>query len=116
LQTTTVALHSAANDYLGSPIESLTRMSTTPFSVRLEPKIKARLEEEARIANLSASSLANKAIESFLAARAGKRSHIEAALVEAEKREFISGEAFDSWMDSWETEAELPPSRPDTFG
>jgi len=91
-------------------------MSTTPFSVRLEPKIKARLEEEARIANLSASSLANKAIESFLAARAAKRAQIEAALVEAEKGEFISGEAFDRWIDSWGTEAELPPPRPDTFG
>ena len=91
-------------------------MSTTPFSVRLEPKIKASLEEEARIANLSASSLANKAIESFLAARAAKRWEIEAALAEAEKAEFISGEAFDRWIDSWETEVELPPPRPDTFG
>jgi RHH-type rel operon transcriptional repressor/antitoxin RelB len=91
-------------------------MSTSPFSVRLEPKIRARLEEEARIANLSASSLANKAIESILAARAAKRSQIEAALVEAEMGEFISGEAFDSWMDSWETQAELLLPRSDTFG
>jgi RHH-type rel operon transcriptional repressor/antitoxin RelB len=91
-------------------------MSTTPFSVRLDPKIKARLEEEARIANLSASSLANKAIESFLAARAAKRSHIEAALVEAEKGDFISGDALDRWIDSWEMEAELLPPRPHAFG
>ena len=91
-------------------------MSTTPVSLRLDPKVKARLEEEARIANLSASSLANKAIETFLAARAAKRSQIEAALADAEKGEFISGEALDRWIDSWETEAELPPPEPDIFG
>ena len=78
-------------------------MSTTPVSLRLDPKVKARLEEEARIAKLSASSLANKAIETFLAARAAKRSQIEAALVDAEKGEFISGEALDRWIDSVET-------------
>jgi len=94
----------------------MTGMSTTPVSLRLDPKVKARLEEEARIAKLSASSLANKAIETFLAARAAKRSQIEAALVDAEKGEFISGEALGRWIDSWETEAELPPPEPDVFG
>jgi predicted transcriptional regulator len=65
-----------------------------------------------RIAKLSASSLANKAIETFLAARAAKRSQIEAALADAEKGEFISGEALDRWIDSWGTEAELPAPEP----
>ena len=91
-------------------------MSTTPVSLRLDPEVKARLEEEARIAKLSASSLANTAIETFLAARAAKRSQIEAALADAEKGEFISGEPLDRWIDSWETEAELPPPESDIFG
>ena len=60
------------------------------------------MEEEARIAKLSASSLANTAIETFLAARAAKRSQIESARVDAEKGEFISGEALDRWIDSRE--------------
>ena len=54
--------------------------------------------------------------ETFLAARAAKRSQIEAALADAEKGEFISGKALDRWVDSWETEAELPPPEPDIFG
>ena len=45
-----------------------------------------------------------------------KRSQIEAALVDAEKGEFISGEALGRWIESWETEAELPPPEPDMFG
>jgi len=91
-------------------------MPTSPFSLRLKPQVKARLEEEARIADRSASYLANKAIEVFLTARAAKRKQIEAALIDAENGEFISSEAMDRWIASWETEAELPPPKPDLFG
>jgi len=91
-------------------------MRSSPFSLRLKPEIRDQLDEEARIAERSASFLANKAIEVFLAARAAKRRQIEAALNAAERGEFISSEAMDRWVASWDTEAELAPPKPDIFG
>ena len=90
-------------------------MPSSPFSLRLKPEVKAQLDKEARVAERSASFLATKAIEVFLAARAAKREQIEAALIDAEKGEFISGEAMDRWIASWETDTELPPPKPDVF-
>jgi predicted transcriptional regulator len=95
--------------------ESPEQMPSSPFSLRLKPEVKAQLDEEARIAERSASFLANKAIEVFLAARAAKRKQIEAALVDAERGEFISSEAMDRWIASWETDAELLSPQPDVF-
>lgn len=45
-----------------------------------------------------------------------KREQIKAALLEADKGVFISGEAVDKWIESWDTENELPPPEPDIFG
>ncbi len=53
--------------------------------------------------------------ETFLAARAAKRSQIEAALADAGKGEFISGKALDRWVDSWETEERSFPRQSPTF-
>jgi predicted transcriptional regulator len=103
-----IALQSATN-------ESLKAMPNAPFSLRLKPHVKARLEEEARIADRSASYLANKAVEAFLEARAFKREQIAAALAEADKGVFVSEEAMGKWMESWDTENELPPPEPDIF-
>ncbi len=90
-------------------------MAIAPFSLRLKPQVKARLEEEARRTERSASFLAGKAIEGYLAAKDDKRAQLEAAIKEADKGIFISSEAIEAWMDSWGTEHELPPPEPDIF-
>ena len=38
---------------------------------------------------------------------------VRAAVAEASKGEFISQEAMDTWIDSWDSDAELPPPEPD---
>ena len=90
-------------------------MSPVPFSLRLDPQVKARLEREARNADRSASYLAAKAIETFLDTREARRREIEASVAEADKGVFISQEAMARWMDSWDTAHELPAPEPDIF-
>ena len=55
------------------------------------------------------------AIEAFLDARADKKRQIEAAVAEADKGVFISQGKMSAWIDSWGTDAELPPPEPDVF-
>jgi predicted transcriptional regulator len=88
-------------------------MPTVPFSLRLDASAKARLDEEARRSDRSASYLATKAIEMFLDARVAKRRAIEAALIEADKGVFVSSEVVSNWMESWGEADETPPPAPD---
>lgn len=90
-------------------------MPTTPFSIRLDSEIKARLEKEAELEDRSAGYVAQKAIEDYLDAKDFFRSEMEAAIAEADKGIFISGEAVHRWIESWDTENELPPPEPDIF-
>ena len=90
-------------------------MNNVPFSLRLDPVLKSRLEEVAQSEDRSASYVATQAIESFLNARDAKRAEIEAALFEADKGIFVSQEAVHRWMESWDTDNELPMPEPDIF-
>ena len=90
-------------------------MSSAPFSLRLDPSVKSRLDEAARGADRSASWIATRAIEAFLDARDERQRAIKAALAEGDKGVFISQEAMAAWMESWGTEAELPAPEPDVF-
>ena len=90
-------------------------MPTTPFSIRLDTKVKARLEREARLEDRSAGYVAQKAIEDYLDAKAYKRECLREAVAEANKGVFISEEAMDAWVNSWDTDNELPMPEPDIF-
>jgi predicted transcriptional regulator len=90
-------------------------MPTTPFSIRLDTEVKAKLEQEARFEDRSAGYIAQKAIEDYIDTKAYFREEMRAALVEADKGVFISEEAMDAWMKSWDTDNELPPPEPDVF-
>ncbi|NKB28522.1 MAG: ribbon-helix-helix protein, CopG family [Rhodobacteraceae bacterium] len=79
-----------------------------PFSVRLDPDLKASLESEAKREHVTPSQLATQAIRSLVEGRAAKRAMIDAALAEAEQGRFISQEAMTAWVDSWGTDDELP--------
>ena len=83
-------------------------MTTEPFTLCIDTKLKKRLEAEARQQDRSAGYVASKAIECFLDARQAEVKMINRALIEADKGHFVSSEAVDLWMQSWGTENELP--------
>lgn len=85
-----------------------TKTNTKPYTVRLQPDVRKALEAEAAREDRPASQLAARAIESMLRAKQAKREAIEAAIVEADKGEFISAEAMSAWVNSWDTDNELP--------
>ena len=88
-------------------------MATERLSLRIDAGLKKSLEKEARREDRSASYLAVKAIEAMLRNRVEKRAAVRAAIAEASKGEFISQEAMDTWIDSWDSDAELPSPEPD---
>lgn len=90
-------------------------MPTTPFSIRLEAGIRARLEHEAHLEERSASYLAQKAISDYIRDREYMRECLTRAEAEADKGVFISEEAMTAWVASWGSDNELPPPEPDIF-
>ena len=90
-------------------------MTTARFSLRLEPELKDWLEAEAKRKDRSAGYIASQAIQSLKLATEAKHQIIQDAMAEAEKGEFVSEEAIHAWMDSWDTEKELPMPAPDVF-
>lgn len=90
-------------------------MASSPFSLRLSPELKERLDAVAESEDRSASYVATKAIEAFLDARDAKDRAVDAAFREADKGIFVSQEAAHRWMNSWDTDNELPIPEPDIF-
>ena len=88
-------------------------MATARLSLRIDAGLKKNLEQEAKREERSASWLAVKAIEAMLRNRVEKRAAVRAAIAEAGNGEFISQDAMDAWVASWDSDAELPPPEPD---
>ena len=89
--------------------------STARFSMRLEPELKDWLEEEAKLKDRSAGYIAAQAIAAQKARSEARRRIIEEAIAEADKGVFISDEKMTAWVDSWDTDNELPEPEPDIF-
>ncbi len=83
-------------------------MTTVPFTMRVDADLKAAIEEEAARQDVSATQIATRAIKTHLNGQAAERVAIEEAIIEADKGRFISEEAFTAWVESWDTENELP--------
>lgn len=88
-------------------------MGTSPYSIRLDDDLRQSLEREAEIEDRPPAQLAVRAIRAMLDAKAEKRSAIEAALQKADQGTFISAEAMNAWIDSWDTDEELSAPTPD---
>jgi predicted transcriptional regulator len=86
---------------------------TQPFSLRLDPETRARLEEEARRLDRPASQIAQRAIARYLDAQQALREQIDAAAAEADRGVFVSSDAVNAWLDGWGTDGETPPPTPD---
>ena len=90
-------------------------MTTATFSMRMDADVKRRLEDEAAREDRSAAWIAQQAIEQFLDDRESKREAIRAAIAEADKGVFISGEAVERWMERWADGHEEPFPEADIF-
>jgi predicted transcriptional regulator len=90
-------------------------MASAPFSLRLDPEVRRRLDEEARRVERPASQVAERAIVRYLEAQEAFREMIDAAVAEADTGVFISDTAMHRWMESWDTDRELPLPEPDIF-
>lgn len=88
-------------------------MGTTPYSIRLDDDLRKSLEKEAELEDRSPAQLAVRAIRSMLEAKAAKRAAIDAALAEADQGTFISAEAMNAWIDTWDSDNELPTPKAD---
>lgn len=88
-------------------------MGSSPYSIRLDDELRKSLEREAEIEDRSPAQLAVRAIRSMLDAKAAKRAAIDDALARAEEGAFISAEAMNAWIDSWDTGHESPAPKPD---
>ena len=90
-------------------------MTSHSLSVILSSEIRERLDAVAESEDRSASDIASSVIEAFLDARDARDEAIREAVAEADKGIFVSQEAVHRWMDSWDTENELPMPEPDIF-
>jgi predicted transcriptional regulator len=88
-------------------------MGTTPYSIRLDDDLRKSLEKEAEFEDRPPAQLVVRAIRSMLEAKAAKRAAIDSALEEADQGKFISADAMNAWIDSWDSENELPAPKAD---
>ena len=90
-------------------------MGSTPFSIRIDEALKARLEQAAATEDRSLSYLAQKAISAFLDERDFKSQEIRRAFDDAQTGDFISDEAMNAWVDSWGSPDESPTPKADVL-
>ena len=83
-------------------------MPTAPYTVRLDDKVRRALEAQAKLEDRPAAQLAARAIKSMLDAKAARRSMIDAAIAEADTGAFVSSEAVERWVESWDSDPEQP--------
>jgi predicted transcriptional regulator len=88
-------------------------MGTTPYSIRLDDDLRKSLEKEAALEDRPPAQLAVRAIRAMLEAKAAKRAAINAALADADQGNFISADAMNAWIDTWDSDNELPPPKAD---
>jgi predicted transcriptional regulator len=82
---------------------------TATLTVRVRQKTKTQLEALAKDMKRSKSFLAAEAIESWVETQAWQIEHIRAAIADADAGRTVPGEKVVEWLESWDTERELPP-------
>ena len=90
-------------------------MNAVPFSMRLDPELKAAVEKEARLDDRSASYVFQQAAREYVERREQFREMVAELEAEEDKGEFISSEKMRAWVASWGTANELPSPEPDIF-
>jgi predicted transcriptional regulator len=90
-------------------------MTASPYSVRLSADTKAKLEKWAERHERPLSFLVQKALDNYIEDLEQFDRSMAAAEAELDKGIFTSWENVKVWMDSWDTDNELPMPEPDIF-
>ncbi|GAW85618.1 conserved hypothetical protein [Bathymodiolus platifrons methanotrophic gill symbiont] len=90
-------------------------MTTTAFSMRIPEELKTSLKEMSALSHRSQSQIAIKAIAEYVNRNEWKMKAIQEAKKQADKGEFISHAATETWLDSWGEENELTIPEVDIF-
>ena len=79
---------------------------TTTFSVRLDSKVKKRLEALAKASKRSRSFLAAEAITAYVEAEESQLGEIRAGLQDLEENRTVAHDRVSKWLRGWGTAAE----------
>ena len=90
-------------------------MSTVSFSMRIDEKLKKRLDRLAKGADRPASYLVTKAVEQMVDEIEGRQKMVQDAFDEADDGIFVSEASVDAWVRSWPSENRLAKPAPDIF-
>ncbi|MCQ0988523.1 CopG family ribbon-helix-helix protein [Jiella marina] len=90
-------------------------MGTLDLSLDLDDAVLAEFDDEARRRSLSPASLAEEAIGAYLEAAKRRRTVITEAVREADRGVFVSREAVDRWVDSWQDGEPGEPPKANIF-
>jgi predicted transcriptional regulator len=89
--------------------------TTSPFSVRLAAETKAKLEKWAERQERPISYLVQRALDNYIEDLEQFDRNMAEAEAELDKGIFTSWGKVKTWMDSWDTDNELPMPEPDIF-
>ena len=90
-------------------------MANSPYSLRLDPELKARLEKHAERTDRSAAYIVQEALSDYLDNADFIEKELDKAEAELAEGVFISEEKMMTWFRSLGTDKELPPPEPDIF-
>lgn len=90
-------------------------MAATPFSIRIDERLRGELEKICDITERSKAYITSKAIEEYVERNSWKVEALKQAKLEADKGEFISNEAMGDWINSLGTDEEIPAPTVDIF-
>jgi RHH-type rel operon transcriptional repressor/antitoxin RelB len=86
-------------------------ITSTTLSVRLDPKVKDRLERLAQRTNRSKSFLAAEAIATYVDAEGWQLAEIAAGLAELDRGKMVEHQKVVKWLRSWGKPSESAPPR-----
>ena len=92
-------------------ITSVTAMSSTTFTVRVETDVKKRLEKLAKSTGRSRSFLAAEALNEYLDVNEWQVAGVRKAMGSLDRGESIPHEQVEAWVNSWSGKRERPAPR-----
>jgi predicted transcriptional regulator len=90
-------------------------MANDRITIRVEPELKQWFEQQAKRKDRSLGYVVVQSMEQTKRSSQARDQMIRDAMAEADKGVFISQEAVHKWMDSWDSDNELPLPEPDVF-
>ena len=90
-------------------------MASDRITIRVQPELKQWFEEQAKRKDRSLGYVVVQSMEQTKRSTEAHDQMIRDAMAEADKGVFVSQEAVHKWMDSWDSENELPLPEPDVF-